>query len=219
MNELLWIVTLLVNFFGILLFYKVFKKQGLFIWIAIVTILCNIQVIKTVEIFGVVTTLGNILYATVFLATDILSEKYGKEEARKGVLVGFFSMILMIVTMNLAILYVPHESDFVQESLETIFGIMPRIGIASIIAYILSQYIDTGIYEYLKNKTDKIWIRNNLSTIISQLIDSVVFTTIAFLGVFESGVFVQILITTYLFKFVVAALDTPFIYIAKRMNN
>jgi queuosine precursor transporter len=219
MNELLWVITLLVNFFGILLFYKLFKKPGLFIWIGIATILCNIQVLKTVEIFGIVATLGNIIYGSIFLATDILSEKYGKEEARKGVLVGFFSLLTMIILMNIAIYYIPHESDFSQESLKTIFEIMPRIGFASLIAYLISQFLDTGLYAYLKRKTDKIWIRNNLSTIISQLVDSVIFSTIAFLGVFELSIFMQILLSTYLFKFAVSILDTPFIYLAKKINH
>jgi uncharacterized integral membrane protein (TIGR00697 family) len=219
MNELLWVITLLLNFGGLLLFYKFFQKPGLFIWIGIATILCNIQVLKTVELFGIVATLGNIIYGSVFLATDILSEKYGKEEARKGVLAGFLSLITMIVLMNLAIHYIPHESDFAQESLKTIFEIMPRIGIASLSAYLISQYLDTGLYSYLKTKTEKIWIRNNASTIISQLIDSVIFSTIAFLGVFEFNVFMQILLSTYLFKFAVAILDTPFIYLAKKINH
>jgi queuosine precursor transporter len=218
MNELLWLIALLLNFLGMLLFYKFFKKPGLFIWIAIATILCNVQVLKTVQIFGIVATLGNILYGSVFLATDILSEKYGKAEARKGVWAGFLSLITMIILMNLAIYYIPHESDFAQESLKTIFEIMPRIGFASLVAYLLSQYLDTGLYDYLKNKTEKIWIRNNVSTILSQLVDSVLFSTLAFWGVFEFDIFMQIMISTYVFKFVVSILDTPFIYLAKRMH-
>lgn len=82
-NNLLWLVLLLVNYLGITLSYKFFKKTGLFIWIAMAAIIANIQVIKTIEVFSYITTLGNIIYGTSYLATDILNEKYGRRRRRK----------------------------------------------------------------------------------------------------------------------------------------
>ena len=208
---------LIINFIAIMAAYRLFGKLGLFIWIPIAVIAANIQVVKTVEIFGFTATLGNIVYATSFLVTDILNENYGKKEAAKAVGIGFFTLITMTVLMQTALLFIPDESDFAQGSLQTIFGIMPRIAAGSLAAYALSQTHDVWAYNRLKEKHPRrkfLWLRNNASTMVSQLIDSIVFTFIAFAGVFEASVLIEILATTYIFKWIVAAADTPFLYIA-----
>lgn len=219
MNEVLWITMLLVNFIAIMLCYRLWGKTGLYIWIPVSVIIANIQVTKTVELFGFEATLGNIVYATSFLATDILNENYGKKAAAKAVGIGFFALIVMTVLMNLAIFFEPSPSDFVQESMSVIFGLMPRIAAASLAAYGISQLHDIWAYTFWKQKRPEnsyIWLRNNASTMISQLIDSVIFTLIAFYGVFPGDVLIQIVLTTYILKWAVAVADTPFIYLAKK---
>ena len=84
MNELLWFLLLVLDFAAIMLAYRFWGKLGLYIWIPISIILANIQVTKNVSIFGIEATLGNIVYATSFLVTDILSEIYGKKESSKA---------------------------------------------------------------------------------------------------------------------------------------
>ena len=217
-NEFLWILMLALNFASILLFYRFLGKTGLFVWVPVSVILANIQVLKTVELFGITNTLGNIVYATSFLVTDILSENYSKKDAFKAVIIGFLSLIFMTVIMQVAIMFEPSADDFSQESLQTIFGIMPRIALASLTAFLLSEFHDIWAYNFWKKKysdSKYIWIRNNASTIVSQLIDSSVFTAVAFLGVFPKEVFIQILITTCVFKWIVAVFDTPCVYIAE----
>ena len=222
MNTLLWFMMLIINFAAILLAYRLFGKIGLFIWIPISVIVANIQVVKTVEIFGFVATLGNIVYATSFLVTDILNENYGKKDARTAVGIGFFALVSMTVLMQFALRFIPHESDFSQESLSTIFGLMPRIAGGSLAAYLLSQMHDVWAYNFWKNKKpgkNFIWLRNNASTMVSQLIDSIVFTVIAFAGVFDLPLLIEVTITTYLFKWIVAAADTPFLYLARSWKD
>ncbi len=221
-NILLWILLLIINFGLILIAYRLFGKAGLYSWMAIAAILANIQVLKTVELFGMVATLGNIIYGTSFLCTDILTENYNKEEAQKGVWIGFFSLISTVIIMTICLWFIPHESDFAQSSLETIFSIMPRIAAASLIAYLVSNMHDIWAYNFWRRKFPSfrnIWIRNNLSTMTSQLIDSVIFSSIAFWGVFESNIFWQIFISTFIIKMIVAACDTPFLYIAAKWKN
>jgi queuosine precursor transporter len=218
MNELFWVLMVLINFAAILLLYRFFGRTGLFVWVPISVILANIQVLKTVELFGITTTLGNIVYATSFLVTDILSENYGKKDARRAVGLGFISLIAMTLIMNAAILFTPSAEDFAHEALKTIFSVMPRIAGASLAAYLLSQLHDIWAYHFWKKRfNDKkyIWIRNNASTFVSQLIDTIVFTFLAFLGTFPFPVVVQILWSTYIMKLLVAGLDTPLIYIAR----
>jgi len=121
MNELLWVLLMIVTFLGILLAYMLFGRIGLYAWIAISIIIANIQVMKTIEIFGLVTAEGNIIYATIFLAMDILGENHGKKAAYKGVMIGFFTLIVVTVLMQLTLLFVPHESDTLSPALESIF--------------------------------------------------------------------------------------------------
>jgi len=218
LNEFLWAAMLVVNFVLIIIAYRLFGRIGLYAWVPIAAIVANVQVVKLVEFFGITATLGNIVYASSFLVTDILSEIYGKKEAKRAVYIGLFSLVAMTVLMNLALNFVPAGDDFAQESLATIFGFMPRIAGASLLAYFLSQTHDVWAYDFWRNRFPSLrllWLRNNASTMVSQFIDSTVFTLLAFWGVFPMVALVEIFWTTYLLKWVVGAADTPFIYIAR----
>ncbi|WP_054651418.1 queuosine precursor transporter [Salidesulfovibrio brasiliensis] len=219
MNELLWIGFALLDLTMVLIVYRLFGRVGLFGIVVFNLLLCNLQVLKTVEMFGLTTTLGNILYASVFLATDMLSELHGKDEAKKAVLMGFVSLLMMTAYMQLALLFVPGAEDFAHPHLEALFGFMPRIALASLAAYLVSQLHDVWAFHKLKQRTGgkHLWLRNNASTLVSQFLDSAIFCTIAFYGLFPTAVFTEILISTYVIKLAVALLDTPFMYIAKRM--
>ncbi|MGL6064842.1 MAG: queuosine precursor transporter [Fusobacteriaceae bacterium] len=220
-NELLWFLMLLVNFCAIMFAYKKFGKIGLYIWIPISTILANIQVVLLVDLFGIGTTLGNILYAGGFLVTDILSENYGEKEAKQAVKLGIFSLIIMVVIMKIAVLFIPSSveeglKNF--ESIRLIFDFMPRIALAGLLAYAFSQFHDVWAYQFWKKKFPEkkhIWIRNNFSTMVSQLFDNIIFTLIAFWGIYPMNVLFQIFISTYIIKIIVATCDTPFVYLAR----
>lgn len=220
-NELWGLGFALFNFVLLLIMYKTFGKTGLFAWVAVATILANIQVTKTIEIIGLTATLGNSLYASTFLATDILNEKYGRKEAKKAVWLGFSSLLIMVLTMQFGLQFLPADSDFAQGSLETIFGLVPQIAIASLIAYLLAQHIDVIVFSALRRlfpKDSQFWIRNNGSTLLSQLLDTLIFTSIAFYGVFPFDVWIQIFISTYVLKFIVSVMGTPFGYMAKKIR-
>ncbi|SFF61196.1 hypothetical protein SAMN05216353_10377 [Halobacillus alkaliphilus] len=221
-NEWLWILFAIINFSLLLMIYRIFGKPGLFVWIGMSTVVANIQVVKTIELFGLNATLGNIIYGTAFLATDILNEKYGKKDARKAVWMGFSTLIALTIMMQLAIQFTPGENDVAQPALESLFGIVPRIALGSLTAYIISQYFDVWMYARLKKlfSSDKtLWIRNNGSTMVSQLLDSAIFCSIAFLGLYPFEVWLEIFLTTYIIKFIVAAIDTPFLYAAKKFKH
>lgn len=222
MNELLWFAMLLANFLLILLLYRFAGKTGLFLWVPIATILANIQVVKMVNLFGMEATLGNIVYASSFLVTDILSENHGREYAKKAVFFGFFSMISFTLLMNMALAFDPSVNDFANGAMQTIFALMPRIALASLAAYLISQFHDIHAYQFWKKKfpaAKYLWLRNNLSTMVSQALDTIVFTLIAFAGVYPWDVFLEICLTTYLLKWLVALLDTPFVYLARMLKE
>lgn len=217
-NELYWLLMLGINFSAIMIAFRLWGQVGLFIWMPISAIVANIQVTKLVVLFGLEATLGNIVYATSFLATDILSECYGKREAAKAVGIGFFSLVFMTICMQVAILFHPSEFDIAHESMAVIFAFMPRIAVASLTAYVLSQIHDIYAFAFWKRiRPGKrwLWLRNNASTMVSQLIDTAVFTSLAFWGLYSWPILWQIMVSTYLLKWVVALCDTPFLYLAR----
>ncbi len=222
MNEILWFLFALVNFVLVVLMYKAFGKVGLFAWIAMGTILANIQVTKSIELFGLEATLGNIMYGTLFLATDSLNEKYGPKEARRAVFIGFFTMIGAVIIMQIALLFEPiGEGVVIHESMRNIFSVMPLIALGSLTAYIVSQLFDVYVFQRIKKAfpSDRaLYVRNLGSTMLSQLVDTMIFVPIALFTLYSFPVLVNIFITTYLIKILVAALDTPFVYLMKSIR-
>lgn len=219
MNELLFFITLLINFVCIIGSYWVFGKTGLYCWVTFATVLANIEVVKSVDVFGMALTLGNITYATTFLATDILSEKYGARDARKAVYIGFASMVMFTILTQIDLLYVPNENDFANEAMNTLFSLTPRLCLASMVGYLISNLLDTYVFEILRLKYKGLWVRNNFSTFISQFVDTLIFTGVAFVGVFPLEVLFELFVTTYLIKLLISVCDTPFLYLAVRGKN
>lgn len=222
MNVLLFIVSILIFLSAVIFLYKLFGKSGIYMYIAFATILANIAASKSITLFGLTTTAGSILYASSFLSTDILSEKYGKKVASKAVFMGIIITVLWMIGTQITVMFTPSASDFINESLKDVFGVVPRICIASLVGYTVSQFIDVILYHTLWKKSGysskKLWLRNNVSTLTSQLIDTVIFATIAFLGTVPFNIYIEIMLTTYLFKAIVALCDTPFAYLARKIK-
>lgn len=220
MFNFVWgIVYVLVNFSLFLLCYRLFGKKGLYAWIGVATVIANIQVTKTIDMFGIVMTLGNTMYVSLYMTSDLLNERYGKEEARKAVWFGFFTLLMTTVIMQMALLFTPAEGDFAQEPLKMIFGLMPRLALGSLTAYFVSQFLDVRLYSWIRKfypKPEHFWIRNNGSTMISSFVDTLIFCLIAFsIPGYGWNVWLEILFTTYIIKFVLTAVGTPFLYKAR----
>ena len=187
-------------------------------------IIGNIQVLKTVDFFysPEPVALGTILFSSTYLCTDILSEHFGKDKAQKNVLISFVSFLFVTIVMLVTIGFNPSANDWAQDSLENIFTPMSRFFIASMIAYLVSQYFDVWIYSTIKNLTMNrfLWLRNNLSTILSSLIDNTVFSILAWIilnpnpETFYNVIMIYIL-GTYILRIFIAFIDTPFMYLSK----
>lgn len=217
-NEFFGIATFFVTFIVMVLMYRCFGKQGLIAWVAIGTIIANIQVIKTVDIFGISATLGNVMFASIYLATDILNDIYGRKVAKRAVWLGFSSTLVMIIVMQMSLHFIPAPEDISQKALSTIFDLVPRIALGSIIAYIIGQHVDVFIFSMIKKvfQSDKTFIiRAYGSTVLSSIIDTALFVTIAFIGTLPASVVFEIFITTFVLKLVSTIFNVPFGYIAK----
>ena len=238
-TEVVWFIMLLLCFISILVFLRLFGYVGLYVYSAIAIIAANIQVLKQANFnfFSSINekiipfyepspiALGTILFASTFLCTDILSEYYGKEKARKNVLIGFCSFFLMTILMLVTIGIQPAEDEWVsmvQESLAILFTPMTSIFVASMIAYLISQYFDIWFFSYLKTVSSNklLWLRNNVSTAVSSLIDNTIFSIFAWIILNPnpfplSDVIMTFILGVYLLRVFIALLDTPFIYLAK----
>ena len=141
-NNLLWVVFALVTLSLTVLVFRFFGRVGLYALVVAALIVANIQVTKTVILFGLTATLGNVLYGSVFLATDVLTELYGAREARRCVWVGLAAVVLMVMWMQFALWFNPGPQDLAHGALSTVFGFVPRVAAGSLVAYLVSQHHD-----------------------------------------------------------------------------
>ena len=223
-TELMWVIMLFFCYISILTFLRLFGYVGIFIYCALAVIGANIQVLKTVDFFysPEPVALGTILFASTFLCTDILSEYFDKNKARMNILIGFCAFLFMTLLMVITIGFKPSSDDWVQESLSNVFTPMTRFFIASMIAYLISQYFDVWFFNYIKRVTSEkyLWLRNNLSTIASSLVDNTVFSIFAWIllnpePISIYNVIMIYILGTYLLRILLALFDTPLIYLAK----
>ena len=225
-NEILLIASIVVIYGTVLLMYRYFGRAGLFCWTAAATILANIEVLRVVEAFGIEQTLGNVLFASTFLVTDILSEREGVASAQKAVNMGIVTSVIFIVISQSWLLYDPSASDWAGESFQVIFSNTPRLIAASLIVYAICQKLDVWLYHKWWAMTTKLcgdghrflWVRNNFSTLISQLINTVLYNIAAFAGIYDAQTLVSICVGGYVIFIITSIADTPVIYLARRMK-
>ena len=214
-NILLGFISVIITFSLTVLIEKFFKKEGLFVWISIATILANILVCKSIEVFSYTTNLGNILFASSFLASDIMTEKYGGDSAKKAIILSVFSQITFIIMTQFALLYTSSSVDVANESMKNLFTINLRVSISSILMYFISNIINIYIYTWIKKKMPKkLWIRNNISTIGCNCLENFIFSTMAFIGIFSINTIFEIALVASILEIIIAILDTPFLYLS-----
>lgn len=227
MNEILLVISLFISFGSTVLFFKLFGKSGLFAWIGICAVFANIEVTILVHAFGMNQTLGNTLFASSFLATDILSEIYGKKDADKGVYIGIITTILFIILSTMWCHYIPAKSDWAMTSVKSLFSNTPRILFASLAGYAISEIFDVWLYHKWWNFTEKksgshtkfLWLRNNFSTLCSQFVNIIIFNFGAFLGIYDFAELMKITGACYIIYVFTSLLDTPFIYLARKISK
>lgn len=226
MNELLLVSSLVFLYSVILLWYKLFGKIGLYCFIVFATIAANIEVLLLVEAFGIEMTLGNILFATTFIVTDILSETQGKEEAKKAVNIGIGTSLTFVLVSGAWLFYIPSANDWAMPSIKAIFSSTPRIIFSSLVVYAIVQRLDVWLYHKIWKLTEEksgdkksyLWLRNNVATLTSQLINAILYNILAFYGVFPNQTLLWIIVSTFSISIVTSILDTPVVYLARKIQ-
>ena len=190
------------------------------------TISANIEVLILVNAFGMEQTLGNILFASTFLVTDILSEVSGKKAANQAVNIGILTSLTFIIISQSWLLYQPGANDWAHSSIVNIFSNTPRMMAASLIVYAISQKFDVWLYHKWWGLTKRLcgdsrrylWLRNNGSTLLSQLLNTVLFTMGAFLGTYDTRTLISIMWASYVIFIFTSLADTPAVYLARRIR-
>ena len=223
-QELLWFTTLFIDLGCTVVLYRLFGKAGLQVAIALAIVLANLQGPKLTVIFGLQTSLGVIFYSSIFFATDVLSENYGKEAANKAVRMGFAVSVIVLIMLSLALLYLPSTqpetaafSASIHGAFETIVNFTPRFIFGSLLAYFISQHFDVWAFHKIKSMTGDrwLWLRNNGSTLSSQVVDTAIYSLVAWWGIVDLKTALALGAAKYVFKVAIAAIDTVFIYWAR----
>ncbi|PTD93488.1 transporter [archaeon SCG-AAA382B04] len=177
-------------------------------------VMAQILANKIVTFLGFTVPAAVIVYGTSFFLTDVLAEFHGKKKAKEAVWSGFLASLVLIVAIQIAIVWEPAGFWKGQQAFEQTLGMTWRIVLASLAAYVVSQNWDVSLFHYIKEKTNgkHLWLRNLSSTLSSQAIDTFIFITIAYFGQMP---IIPLIIGQYIVKLIIAALDTPFIYVVK----
>lgn len=216
-NLVLGIACIVICFGLEVIIEKIFKKEGLIVWVSVAMVSANILVTKNINILNLSATLGNILFASTFLATDILNEKHTFEDSKKAISLGIVSVVLFTVATQISLLFKANELDLVNDSLKTLFSINLRVSISSIVMCYLSNLLDIYLFEKIKKKVpNKLWLRNNVATIISNCLENYLFTIFAFIGIYNFNDIIIIATTTTIIEIIIAICDTPFLYLSKK---
>lgn len=225
MNELLMIGNLILIYGGVLLAFRFFGKTGLYCFTVLATMAANIEVLIVVDAFGMEQTLGNILFASTFVVTDILSENYGKKEADKAVAIGVATSVMFLAISQMWVLYTPAKTDIHFTAITQVFKSTPRLLLASIGVYAVVQAFDVFLYHLIwkyttaRSKDAKrfLWVRNNVATLISQALNAVLYTWAAFGGMYSTGTLINIALSSYVIFIFTSLLDTPVVYAARQI--
>ena len=221
-QELLWLFTVVYDLGLAILLNRFFGKYGLYTAVVLGIVLGNLQGGKVSELtlfgYSFTASMGAILYSGIYFATDVLNEKFGREEANRAVMLGFVANVAVMITLLISIQFRP--SDITGSALEvhnaisTLAGYSPIFVIGSLTAYLISQTFDVWFFHKIRSYTgeSKLWLRNNLSTITSQLLDTMIYQFTWVMAGMDMKTAFLIAITKYIFKVFIAGIDTIFIY-------
>lgn len=214
---------------GLLLFAnRFFGLSGLYVYTGAGVVAANMAVLKTVQFsfYPEPMALGTIIFSSLFLCSDMINERYGKEAALKSVWLGFFSYFTLMLFMFFSLGYQNSFSDGFQAAASFLFLPAPALFIASLTAYFLGQYVDVFLYHFIHTKTGKkyLWLRSSASTLLAMFIDNAIFSFLAW-GILAvnpmpfSDIFWTYVFGVTLVRAVVSVGNIGFMYIFSFLNR
>src|SRR5581483_2912399 len=215
MNELIFFIhTFIVTFFSLGALYL--GKEALISLIMLLAILSNLFVTKQITLFGLYATPADPLTIGIVISLNLLQEYFGKDITKKAISLSFLGSVVYVVLSQIHLIYISNIFDATQLHARALFGVMPRIVIASLITYFVVQHIDCRLYALLKNNYQRFFIiRNYGSALISQIMDTILFSFLGLYGVVES--IVPIICISYVIKLILILIATPLLVFSKRI--
>lgn len=218
MNELLFFLGIIAVFSIVVLVGKYFGEVGLVAWVAVSTILANIILPKQITLLGLDVTLGNIMFSSTYLCTDILSEKVGLKRSRRAVFIGMVAAVFFVGLSQVALWFKPNDFDLAQPAMTELFAFSARVTIASMLMYSLANLCDVYLFEALRKKHPKqLWLRNNVSTIVCNCVENFGLMLLGFYGVYDFKTCMVIAAGTCVIETIVGLCDTPFVYWGRKV--
>lgn len=221
-GETLSLLSFIIGVFVMLIMFRGFGVVGLYVFSAVATVTANIQVLKLMSLSFMPehVALGTATFSIIFLCNDIITEHFGKEAAKKNIWLSFMTQLMVTVIMLIAIGFKPViEGDFPHKAMCELFLPAPRILIASLAAFVFSQLININIFEWLSKlyKEKKLWLRSNVALMLSELMDNIIFSSLAWVilaphPVSTSTLIYTYILGTYVLRVIFALFSTPVIY-------
>ena len=220
-GEVLSLISFTVGVTVMLFMFRLFDLVGLYVYSAVATVMANIQVLKLMN-FNTLTdpvALGTATFSTIFLANDIITEHFGTDAAKRNIWLSFVTQILVTTTMIVSIGFRPVEGNDAHDAISTLFLPAPRLLIASLMAFVVSQLFNINIFQWLSKiyKEKKLWLRSNVALMTSELVDNIIFSSLAWVilspnPVSTSTLIYTYILGTYILRVIFALFSTPIIY-------
>jgi len=215
-NELLFLVHIIIISCFALGALKL-GKEALIAFICMQCILANLFVIKQTTLFGFTATCSDAFTVGAVFGLNLLQEYFGKSMAKLAIWISFAFMLFYALLSQIHLHYIPSITDSAQIHFESILQFMPRIVTASFLVYLIVQFIDCHLYEFLKNLFQGSYLigRNYISIMLCQFFDTVLFSFLGLYGIIDN--IGEIILVSYLIKMVVMITSTPFLVLSKRI--
>lgn len=213
---MIWLIWVLGTFLAVTVSSGLAGRLGkgwLVAIYAVSIVIANVTASKLMVVFGLTVAAADIIYTIGFTTIDLINEYYGEAEAKRAVLTAFFANLLWAFYAYVAVKLPPAEAFLdLQPAFEVVLGSAPRIVLASMVAYFAASRVDVWLYHWIRERGGAVWMRILGSNGVSLLLDTVLFSTIAFYGVFPLG---EVIVGQYVIKIVITLINVPFAYLAR----
>lgn len=219
MNELLFITTILICISGILIFYKLFGHDGIYLWISIATILAFLASFKTMPLYNFDINCAFPFINSIYISMFILIEKYEKKDTKKVVYVSTFVSLITIIYLLLTYLYTPsiydNTSVYITKLIDN--NIINLIAFPIILG--ISEYLIIIIYKKVKEIYDETFVKVCLTTIAISLIDIFIYLFIIYINKSDANNFLNIILASFAFKLMAAIIYSPTMYYIEKTKK
>ena len=183
MNELLFLLQVVLAFSSTYLFFRI-GKEGLFVWLGMLALLANLFVSKQITLFGLEVTASDAYAVALILSLNLLQEFYGSQEAKKGGLIAVAAQVAFLLFSELHLAFTPNQHDTSHAAYQLLLGVYPRLLFASCLTLFIVQWFDRGFFAWLKQRlqTSSFSLRNVISVGLSQFLDTALFSVIGLYG-------------------------------------